>query len=661
MSYISFTIYSPYAASMGVRCTTSSGQWSYTLEGVTDTFINVNSGSSVTPTNVFTNRTCLWRIAGNVVSIAFLGGADNYHFVVTSILSWENGYITDFNAGVGIIDFSNFKKLTSVPSSLPTTMNVTKMSNAFLVTTPPSVINCDLSNWNTSNVTAMDGCFNGASNFNGALTNWNTAKVTDMNNMFLNCSAFNQSVNQFNTSNVTNMRNMFDGCTAFNQKMSNWNLSKITANNMLNFFNNNNTFSTSNWTATLIGWAANPPTINNVGSVMAITLPANYLPTASTARNYLTGTKGFIFLDSGLTTSYISLNYTVPSSATIGIPIGALSSGTATIDWDDGTTASSGVTAGITNHTYTTAGTYNVTIIGNVSQYGSSTALTPGLAGQQYLKAINNIDTGVLTSIAYIGCNAINLTTVVPVLPSTVQNLNYAMYYTTNINQSFEYWNVTNVTSMVNFFTKSGMAPLNYYYTVKTWQPAVSSTILGLAGVPQVITCFKVDSKIWCLIDGEDKYISIQDMRPGTLVKTVNDGYLKVSLIGRSMIINEGGTERNKDRLYKCSKENYPQLFEDLYITGAHSILVQMLSDEQYQSTIDALGTIYITSQHSRLMAYLDERSEPYEVNDAFEIWHFSLESDDTFVNYGVYANGLLVETVSIRWMLEYASMELIF
>lgn len=56
----------------------------------------------------------------------------------------------------------------------------------------------------------------------------------------------------------------------------------------------------------------------------------------------------------------------------------------------------------------------------------------------------------------------------------------------------------------------------------------------------------------------------------------------------------------------------------------------------------------------------LAELAQPYNEVDEFVIWHFALENDSYYENYGVYANGLLVETTSIRYMKEIYDYELI-
>ena len=79
--------------------------------------------------------------------------------------------------------------------------------------------------------------------------------------------------------------------------------------------------------------------------------------------------------------------------------------------------------------------------------------------------------------------------------------------------------------------------------------------------------CFLEGSTILCEVDGVEKYVSVEELKKGTLVKTSMNGYKPVVLIGKGIIQNPGNDERNENRLYKCSTSNYPQLKDDLYIT----------------------------------------------------------------------------------------------
>jgi hypothetical protein len=131
-------------------------------------------------------------------------------------------------------------------------------------------------------------------------------------------------------------------------------------------------------------------------------------------------------------------------------------------------------------------------------------------------------------------------------------------------------------------------------------------------------------------------------------------------MIGKKQIHNPSTEERTQNRLYKCSPYNYPELKEDLYITGCHAILVNDLSNKQRDQTMDVLGDIYITDDKYRLIACLDERCSPYTEEGEYTIWHLALENTDYYGNYGIYANGLLVESCSLRYLKELSEMTLL-
>ena len=58
--------------------------------------------------------------------------------------------------------------------------------------------------------------------------------------------------------------------------------------------------------------------------------------------------------------------------------------------------------------------------------------------------------------------------------------------------------------------------------------------------------------------------------------------------------------------------------------------------------------------------ACVDEKAEVFEKEGPFEIYHIALENDNYYHNYGVYANGLMVETCSKRYLTELSHMDII-
>jgi hypothetical protein len=179
--------------------------------------------------------------------------------------------------------------------------------------------------------------------------------------------------------------------------------------------------------------------------------------------------------------------------------------------------------------------------------------------------------------------------------------------------------------------------------------------------VYNTVVCFLEGTQILCLKDDVETYLPIETMRTGLLVKTSRDGYKKVELIGKSTIQNSGTNERIPDRLYKLSPSNYPELKDDLYITGGHSVLVDKITDKQREQLTAHLGAIFVTDKKYRLTAMVDQKAEPWSSEGKYTIWHFSLENEDIKMNYGVYANGgLLVETCSINTMRTKSNLTLV-
>jgi hypothetical protein len=172
--------------------------------------------------------------------------------------------------------------------------------------------------------------------------------------------------------------------------------------------------------------------------------------------------------------------------------------------------------------------------------------------------------------------------------------------------------------------------------------------------------CLLEGTTVLCQIDGSDQEIPIEQIRPGSVVKTVN-GYKRVQLVGRSPIVNSGSTDRSQNRLYVCRTVRYPELKTDLYLTGCHSILVDQLTADQIEQTKTLLGDIYITGQKYRLMACIDDRAEPWASEGSYTVWHLAVENEHLRANEGIFVNGgLLVETCSLQYLQKHSNMELL-
>ena len=74
---------------------------------------------------------------------------------------------------------------------------------------------------------------------------------------------------------------------------------------------------------------------------------------------------------------------------------------------------------------------------------------------------------------------------------------------------------------------------------------------------------------------------------------------------------------------------------------------------------MDDFGTIHITDDKPHLRAYLDEKAKVYDVPGNYMVYHLALANENYKGNYGIYANGLLVESCSQRYLQEHSQMKL--
>lgn len=223
--------------------------------------------------------------------------------------NWNVSNVTDMNGM-----FKNAKNFNQELNNWNVS-NVTNMSNMF---SGAENFNQPISNWNVSNVTDMYGMFGNTFNFNQPIGNWNVSNVTNMAGMFFS-SRFNGDLNSWDVSNVTNMRRMFGALyynifpVYFGGSLNNWDVSNVIDMTEMFLFNQSFNHSLGNWTFntnvnisslfansaiscenysySLIGWANNPLTPNNLSLNIN---GRSYSSGAIPARNFLINNKGWI-------------------------------------------------------------------------------------------------------------------------------------------------------------------------------------------------------------------------------------------------------------------------------------------------------------------------------------------------------------------------------
>jgi surface protein len=270
---------------------------------------------------------------------------------------------------------------------------------------------------------------------------------------------------------------------------------------------------------------------------------------------------------------------------------------------------------------------------------------------------------------------------------SSVTTMYYMFSEATAFNQDLSSWNISSLTDAENMFNDSGLSSSNYNNLLVGWgnqsniqnsvtfgAPNIKYTTSFAKAAHDILTnnytwniidggysapypCFKEGSKILTNIG----YKPIENLITGDLIKTSLNGYKPIHMIGKRELYHSPKKKRVKDQLYLCSSLEYPEIFEDLVLTGCHCILVDDFKNNiEREHTININGDTYVTDCKYRLPACIDDRTIVYKIPGKYKIYHLALESENNYTNYGIYANGLLVETCSKRYLNEFSEMTII-
>lgn len=234
----------------------------------------------------------------------------------------------------------------------------------------------------------------------------------------------------------------------------------------------------------------------------------------------------------------------------------------------------------------------------------------------------------------------------------------------------FHIFSVKNIV-MVNF-TEMFSGATNFKRKINAWQidendtttdmlansGILNETLYGFTTATPSYTefnkpiCFNKDTKILCYIDNKEQYVPVQDLRKGTLVKTFEHGYKPIHVIKTGTYrFGRPGVDQGMFKMKKTGS-----MLADLEMTGLHSILVDR-NDPEYADQVARFEVANAKFKRPwgwevdgkfRLTANSCTQFKKMPVKD-YTVYSFALDKQQ--MQYGVWANGVLVETTSHRYM----------
>lgn len=149
-------------------------------------------------------------------------------------------------------------------------------------------------------------------------------------------------------------------------------------------------------------------------------------------------------------------------------------------------------------------------------------------------------------------------------------------------------------------------------------------------------------------------YLAIQDLRNGYFLKTLRNGLQPIIMIGSKQINHIASEDRIIDQLYRCSMDDFSELSQDLILTGGYCLFVDnFIDNDQKLKIYEINGNVDMIDDKYRLPACAHPTISVYEIPGTYTVYSLCLEHQDYERCYGIYVNGLEVETCSKKVMME--------
>jgi hypothetical protein len=183
-----------------------------------------------------------------------------------------------------------------------------------------------------------------------------------------------------------------------------------------------------------------------------------------------------------------------------------------------------------------------------------------------------------------------------------------------------------------------------------------SNNILNSENIEMNGVCYARGTEILCLVNKIETNVKIEDLQDDMLVKIYNptkNEYKKIFGMCSSTLHPSKKNKLLNIYVLKKNKlgENNP--FKDLYVTGGHSYLVDEIKDEETKQFMHNCNPTFGLEIHDKykLLVSMSDDWEATGSTKPTDVFHFALECDKEFDQYGVYANGILSETMCLFFL----------
>ena len=145
-----------------------------------------------------------------------------------------------------------------------------------------------------------------------------------------------------------------------------------------------------------------------------------------------------------------------------------------------------------------------------------------------------------------------------------------------------------------------------------------------------------------------EKYVAIESLRVGDMIKTYKHGYLPITFLGKGKLTNTPGN---------IWKTMYKHRFSTLTITGNHGVLLDTLTESERANQLRIMKVKKLPTIDGKYVVFanLCEQFQQVSNTSEYTYYHLALEDyGDSLKKYGIWSEGVLVETTSRKKFLNH-------
>jgi surface protein len=153
--------------------------------------------------------------------------------------------------------------------------------------------------------------------------------------------------------------------------------------------------------------------------------------------------------------------------------------------------------------------------------------------------------------------------------------------------------------------------------------------------------CFDASTKILAIKDGKEEYVPICVLKEGDLVQTYKHGPKPIKYIGTTRITLNGPGDDYTLKMYRMKKTG--EMIDDLLVTGRHAMLVDDWSSHYCKNRRSEVSQGKIDDKYMLGAAFSTLFTEEKQ-KKIYNIYHLEIDGENQ--RYGIYANGVLAESL---------------